>query len=116
MSNVTPARNEAASTHTPLVWTWARLCALFCRLWALFDFCSLICLLQRTPGSVGGSPDPAQLVERLQSLKSRLSNMTKTLEQSVAAASPLRGSANEDILYSTPKHVMQLLEGPLGQV
>lgn len=71
----------------------------------------------RTPGSAGpiSSPDPSQLVERLQALKSRLSNMTKTLEQSVAAASPLRGKSNEEILYSTPKLVTQLLEGPLGQ-
>jgi len=68
----------------------------------------------RTPGSAG-SPDPSLLVERLQALKSRLSNMTQTLEESVAAASPLRGKANEEILYSTPKLVTQLLEGPLGQ-
>jgi hypothetical protein len=68
----------------------------------------------RTPGSAG-SPDSSQLVERLQLLKSRLSTMTRTLEQSVAAASPLRGKANEQIVYSTPKLVSQLLETPIGQ-
>ena len=73
--------------------------------------------LLRTPGSAGAaaSPDASQLVERLQVLKSRLSTMTKTLEQSVAAASPLRGKANEEILYSTPKLVAQMLDGPIGQ-
>ena len=70
--------------------------------------------LLRTPGSAA-SPDASQLVERLQVLKSRLSTMTKTLEQSVAAASPLRGKANEEILYSTPKLVAQMLDGPIGQ-
>jgi hypothetical protein len=70
----------------------------------------------RTPGSAGAaSPDVSQLVQRLQVLRSRLSTMTATLEHSVAAASPLRGKADEEILYSTPKLVSQLLDGPIGQ-
>lgn len=48
-------------------------------------------------------------------MKSRLSNMTKTLEQSVAAASPLRGKGDEQIIYSTPKLVAQVMDGPIGQ-
>jgi hypothetical protein len=88
-ASVTPARSAAAANS-----------------------CSLTPL--RTPGSTG-SPDSSQLVERLQLLKSRLSNMTKTLEQSVAAASPLRGKANEQIIYSTPRLVAQVLEGAIGQ-
>ena len=64
----------------------------------------------RTPGQ-----DSAQLVDRLQALKQRLSTMTRTLEDSVATASPLRGKANEEILYSTPKLVKELVDGVLGQ-
>ena len=40
MSNVTPARNESAGTHTPLVWTWFRLCSLFFFCWLLLPFLS----------------------------------------------------------------------------
>jgi hypothetical protein len=87
-ANVTPVRSTPGAHGTPL----------------------------RTPGSAGdASPDVSQLVQRLQVLRSRLSTMTATLEQSVAAASPLRGKADEEILYSTPKLVSQLLDGPIGQ-
>mmetsp|Transcript_54395 Transcript_54395/g.127176 ORF Transcript_54395/g.127176 Transcript_54395/m.127176 type:complete len:126 (+) Transcript_54395:218-595(+) len=61
------------------------------------------------------TPDSNQLVERLQALKARLSNMARTLEESVAAASPMKNSAEEEIVYSTPKLVKQLLESDVGQ-
>ena len=75
----------------------------------------------RTAGGPANTPahtpgqDSAQLVDRLQALKQRLSTMTRTLEDSVATASPLRGKANEEILYSTPKLVKELVDGVLGQ-
>ena len=49
------------------------------------------------------SADPSQLVERLQALKKRLSNMAKTLETNVASASPVKGVQSDDIVYSTPR-------------
>ena len=59
-------------------------------------------------------PDPAKLVERLQSLKTRLANMAQTLENSVASATPLKGGTpSDEILYSTPKIVKEFLEGPM---
>jgi hypothetical protein len=59
------------------------------------------------------TPDPAKLVERLQSLKNRLANMAQTLENSVAASTPIKGSASDEIMYSTPKVVKEFLEGPV---
>lgn len=59
------------------------------------------------------APDPAKLVERLQSLKNRLANMAQTLENSVAASTPIKGSATDEIMYSTPKVVKEFLEGPV---
>ena len=56
------------------------------------------------------APDPAKLVERLQSLKNRLANMAQTLEISVAASTPVKGSASDEIMYSTPKVVKDFLE------
>ena len=56
------------------------------------------------------APDPAKLVERLQSLKNRLANMAQTLENSVAASTPVKGSASDEIMYSTPKVVKDFLE------
>mmetsp|Transcript_52752 Transcript_52752/g.105670 ORF Transcript_52752/g.105670 Transcript_52752/m.105670 type:complete len:124 (+) Transcript_52752:1-372(+) len=60
------------------------------------------------------TPDSNQLVERLQALKARLSNMAQTLEESVAAASPMKSTAEEEIVYSTPKLVKQLLESQVA--
>lgn len=69
---------------------------------------------ERSSGSLEHTPtDPSLLVERLQLLKSRLAKMTKTLEASVSSASPIRSSDSEDIVYSTPKLVQQLLESQL---
>mmetsp|Transcript_56012 Transcript_56012/g.137355 ORF Transcript_56012/g.137355 Transcript_56012/m.137355 type:complete len:122 (-) Transcript_56012:224-589(-) len=62
-----------------------------------------------------GAPDPSKLVHRLQMLKKRLSNMAKTLETNVASASPARGIQSEDIVYSTPRLVKELVDGPMGQ-
>jgi hypothetical protein len=59
------------------------------------------------------APDPAKLVERLQSLKMRLANMAQTLENSVAASTPVKGSISDEIMYSTPKVVKEFLEGPV---
>jgi hypothetical protein len=59
------------------------------------------------------APDPAKLVERLQSLKMRLANMAQTLENSVAASTPVKGSVSDEIMYSTPKVVKEFLEGPV---
>jgi hypothetical protein len=59
------------------------------------------------------APDPAKLVERLQSLKMRLANMAQTLENSVAASTPVKGSVTDEIMYSTPKVVKEFLEGPV---
>ena len=60
-------------------------------------------------------PDPTKLVERLQSLKNRLANMAVSLENSVAAATPIKGSASEEIMYSTHKMVKEFLDGPAAQ-
>uniref|UniRef100_A0A7S0W7Q6 Uncharacterized protein n=1 Tax=Hemiselmis tepida TaxID=464990 RepID=A0A7S0W7Q6_9CRYP len=57
------------------------------------------------------SPDPSKLVERLQALKKRLSNMAKTLETNVASASPVKGIQSEDIIYTTPRLVKELIDG-----
>mmetsp|Transcript_10873 Transcript_10873/g.21504 ORF Transcript_10873/g.21504 Transcript_10873/m.21504 type:complete len:121 (+) Transcript_10873:191-553(+) len=61
------------------------------------------------------SPDPSKLVERLQALKKRLSNMAKTLETNVASASPVRGIQSDDIVYTTPRLVKELIDGKLGE-
>lgn len=63
------------------------------------------------PNSKTPAPDPAKLVERLQSLKTRLANMAQTLENSVAASTPVKGSPSDEIMYSTPKVVKEFLEG-----
>ncbi len=68
----------------------------------------------RTPSSA--APDPAKLVERLQSLKTRLANMAQTLENSVASSTPLKvGCPSDEIMYSTPKVVKEFLEGPVAK-
>mmetsp|Transcript_45294 Transcript_45294/g.108005 ORF Transcript_45294/g.108005 Transcript_45294/m.108005 type:complete len:137 (-) Transcript_45294:166-576(-) len=60
------------------------------------------------------SPDASQLVDRLQALKARLASMTRTLEDSVSAASPVRTRADEEVVYTTPKLMHKLLQGPLA--
>ena len=65
-------------------------------------------------GSRTPAPDPAKLVERLQSLKNRLANMALTLENSVAASTPVKGSNSDEIMYSTPKMVKEFMEGPIA--
>ena len=75
-----------------------------------------VSVVPQTPGSAervsgdSATTEPSKLVERLHALKTRLSDMTKTLEDSVATVSPLRGKSNEEIVYSTPKFVAQLLD------
>eukprot|EP00960_Hanusia_phi_P037558 753017-Hanusia_phi.AAC.4 len=79
------------------------------------EFSTPDCKRERSSGSLEHTPtDPSLLVERLQLLKSRLAKMTKTLEASVSSASPIKSSDSEDIVYTTPKLVQQLLESQMA--